>query len=125
MEDLKIQLDFTVFVLSPRDYTFDRFDWQTGKTFCQVTVVALPDSQGLYILGDPFMRSFTTTFDYQNNKMELSLNPSPTNGASAYTVMTNLTKFLIVLAVLLVLGILGVLCYFCYKKCKRDRHAAR
>ena len=64
MEDLQIQLDFTVFNITPQYFTYNRLNVSSEKYFCQITVSALPDEDGIYILGDPFLRAFTTNFDF-------------------------------------------------------------
>ena len=65
MEDLQIQLDFTVFNITPQYFTYNRLNVTSNKHFCQVAVSALPDEDGIYILGDPFLRAFTTNFDFE------------------------------------------------------------
>ena len=125
MDDLQFQLDFTVFNLTSKFYTFDRLNYATGNSYCQVAIASLPDKQGIYILGDPFFRAFTTTFDYDDNKMKVGINPNAASYVTIYTVMTNWAKFGIVVACLFVLGLLATAAYFIYKKCKRDRHTAK
>ena len=111
-----------MFNLTSKYYTYNRKNYTSGKYYCQVTVTAISDESGLYILGDPFMRAFTTTFDYSDSKMEVGINPSAAEYVSVHTVMTNWEKFGIVAACLALLAIIITIAYFCYKKCKRDHH---
>ena len=114
MEPLSIQLDFTVFTIPASEYTFDRYNYTGKHFFCQVAINALSDRAGMYILGDPFLRTFPTTFDYANNKMELGISVHAPH-AQIHTVMTNWGKFFltaaIIILVVLILAALYKLCY--------------
>ena len=114
-----------MFNLTSKYYTYNRKNYTSGKYYCQVTVTSISDQSGLYILGDPFMRAFTTTFDYTDNKMEVGINPGAVEYVSVHTVMTNWEKFGIVAACLALLAIIITIAYFCYKKCKRDRYSLK
>lgn len=70
----------------------------------------------MYILGDPFLRTFPTTFDYKRNKMELGISIYATD-ATINTVLTGWAKFFIVIACLFVVSLLTL---YVYRKHRRN-----
>jgi len=74
MENLRFQLQYTTFTIPPSGYAFD----VTGG--CIIAVSYLPDSQGLYILGDSFLRNFVSSYDYEHNKIDIGVNINATDG---------------------------------------------
>ena len=125
MEDLQIQLDFTVFNITPQYFTYNRLNSTSGKHFCQVTVSALPDEDGIYILGDPFLRAFTTNFDFGEQVIYVGINPNAVQFVSIYTVMTNWAKFGVGLGCMLFVLMLGTVVYFWVQHCKRQKRSRR
>lgn len=67
---------------------------------CTVAVSYTSDDGGVYILGDTFLRNFVTTFDFQNQEIQLSISPNaPTNVTVVYH-MSGWKIFAIILAAL-------------------------
>ena len=81
------------------------------------------DQQGIYILGDPFLRTFTTTFDYKEKKMDVAININAPSGARIVSKLSYLEIFFIVVACLLVAGCLGLCGYCIWKKNKQKKQA--
>ena len=69
------------FTMPPSTYTFNLEDPDTLESICIVAISSLPEDQSVHILGDPFLRTFTTTFDYGTQQMGLALNINAPEGA--------------------------------------------
>ena len=106
------------FTLPPAAYTVD-IEGDDGTKVCYIAVNALPDDQGLYILGGPFLRSFTTTFDYSDQSMELAINTNAPSGVKIAKKLSTWAIIGIVAACVVVVIVLAVVAYLCYKKRKR------
>ena len=105
-----------MFTLPPAAYTY--FDDYLQQ--CAVAVSPTPDSQGIYILGDPFLRTFTTTFDYKEEEMELGINANAPDGVTIEKKLSTWAIFGIVAASIFVVALLVLAGYFCYKRRKRN-----
>ena len=79
----------------------------------------MADHHGIYILGETFIRTLPTTFDYSKNKMELGINIFA-DGALIQWVLPNWLKFTIFLASLLFALLVMVLGSAAYQKYKRQ-----
>ena len=89
-----------------------------------MAISSMHDSQGIYILGDPFLRTFTTTFDYREKIMLVGINANAPSGARIVSKLSYLEIFCIVLACIVVAGAVG-LCGFCIWKKNKLRREAR
>ena len=69
----------------------------------------------MYILGDPFLRTFPTTFDYTNNVMELGISIHAPD-ASIHKVLTNWGKFFIVVVAIVLFLLVVTALYKLYRK---------
>ena len=107
-----------MFTLPPEAYTYE--DDETGSTTCYVAVNSLPDNNGIYILGDPFLRTFTTTFDYSEKKMELGININAPEGTKIESKLSTWAIFGIVSACIVVVALILLAIYFCYRRRKRN-----
>lgn len=66
------------YIIPPAGYLLDNY----GPHACTVAVSYISDSYNMYILGDPFIRSFYTAFDYETNQVMLAVNVNAPNGTS-------------------------------------------
>jgi hypothetical protein len=64
METLTIELNYDEYIIQPQGYTLSN---DLDGYPCGVSVSYSPDKEGLYILGDTFLRNFVTSFDYKKN----------------------------------------------------------
>lgn len=76
LSPLTIKLSDYNYVIPPQGYLLDSYGGHT----CAIAVSYVLDSYNMYILGDPFIRSFYTTFDYGNNKIMLAVNVNAPEG---------------------------------------------
>ena len=72
LQTLTVELGYNEYTITPQGYTLSNGDLDGHK--CAIAVSYGPDSQGIYILGDTFLRNFVSTYDYKKNKVELSVN---------------------------------------------------
>ena len=64
MKDITIQLENTYYTITPEGYTFSGDNKKKYK--CTVAISYNDDHQGLFILGDTFLRSFVSTFNFKD-----------------------------------------------------------
>ena len=102
--------------MPPEAYTY--YDNQTD--ICNVAVNSLPDSNGIYILGDPFLRTFTTTFDYSEQKMVIGKNINSPHGTKIRSKLSPWAIFGIVVACLVVVALIALAVFCCYRRRKRN-----
>ena len=76
LSPLTIKLSDYNYVIPPRGFLLDNYNGHT----CAIAVSYVQDSYNMYILGDPFIRRFYTTFDYGNNKIMLAVNVNAPEG---------------------------------------------
>ena len=74
-------------------------------------------------MGDPFLRTFTTTFDYAEQKMELGINGNAPDGVQIEKKLSTWAIFGIVVACLSVVVLIAVALYFCYRRRKLNNAA--
>ena len=108
-----------MFTLPFEGYAFDAED-SSGAAQCIIAVNHVSDSSGLYILGDPFLRTFTTTFDYKNGKMEVGINTNAPAGTKIEKKLSTWVIFGIVVAAFILVAIIGVAIFYFYKRCRRN-----
>ena len=78
LKPLTIQLDDNHYTISPEGYTFSGDNIK--KYLCTVAISYNDDKQGIFILGDTFLRSFVSVFDYNDNSMLLGVNSNAPEG---------------------------------------------
>ena len=86
---------------------------------------SIHDSQGIYILGDPFLRTFTTTFDYSGKLMDVGINVNAPSGAKITAKLSYLEIFFIVVGCLLVVACVGAVGYCILEKNKQKKMKER
>ena len=64
MKDITIVIDNTYYTITPDGYTFSGDNIRKYK--CTVAVSFNDDHQGLFILGDTFLRNYVSTFNYKD-----------------------------------------------------------
>jgi len=52
---------------------------------CTIMVGYLNDSQGIYVLGDTFLRNFYTSFDLTNNQVRIAVSKNAPPGTLVYS----------------------------------------
>ena len=72
-------------------------------------------------MGDPFLRTFTTTFDYSGKAMDVGINVNAPSGAKIVKKLSYLEIFFIVVGCLLVVACLGAIGYCIWKKNKQKK----
>ena len=87
---------------------------------CAVAVSYNADMQGLYILGDTFLRNFVSTFDYKRGKVSLAVNINAPIGTAAIYHFGTINIVLVILACIIALLLLGFLA-----RCIRKRYIAK
>jgi len=118
MSSLTFTLDANQYTIPPQAYTLSNGDLQGH--LCSVAVSYSPDSLGLYILGDVFLRQFVSTYDYKNKKIKFAINTNALTGVSAVAGSTIVTTE----NILFVAGgaiVLFLLLYCCCKKSDKKK----
>lgn len=75
--DLTIRLNNMSYIIPPAGYLIDNYD---GDGQCVIAVSFISDSNNMYILGDPFIRSFFTSFDYKQKRVLLAVSANAPDG---------------------------------------------
>jgi len=87
---------------------------------CTLAVSYSSNDSNPFIFGDPFLRSFYTTFNFKNNRVETAVSIHAVPGTTITAVMA--TKIIIGIVFGVFFGILFTvlgICYYCkYKKRK-------
>ena len=115
LEPLTVVLGNNHYTIPPEGYTFNL----QGDT-CTIAVSYLSDTQGMYILGDTFMRNFVTTFDNHNKELRLAVNVNAPAGTSIEFKFSGGQIFGLIMGSLLVVGLIAGAIYMCIKK-KREK----
>lgn len=129
LKDLTFNLGSNSFTITPEGYSLPYF-YEFGPDFppCVLAVSYFPDSLGMYILGDPFLRNFVTTFDYVANTMTFAVNAyapagttittnsSSSTGLSTAAVVGSITGLLVVIGV-----VVGIIVYKRNKKNEMEK----
>ena len=77
---------------------------------CFIGVTAIANSQGMYILGDTFLRNFITTFDYKANTISFGVNPDAPAGVTAVK-KANVTEIMMIIGSIAFVFALGLFLY--------------
>ena len=72
MNDITIVLGNTYYTITPDGYTFSGDNKKKFK--CTVAISYNDDHQGLFILGDTFLRNFVSTFNFKESTIQLGVN---------------------------------------------------
>ena len=72
MKDITLVIDNTYYTITPDGYTFSGDNIKKYK--CTVAISYNDDKQGLFILGDTFLRNFVSTFNYKDGFVQLGVN---------------------------------------------------
>ena len=70
----------------------------------------------MYILGDPFLRNFYTTFDYEDNQMSLAVSSTAALGTTITRYYSVAVIALFVMIVLMVVVIISVLLFWLWRR---------
>ena len=119
MEPLTIQLENNYYTLPPEAYTFTRSS--IFQKMCTVAISYTDSSGGVYILGDTFLRNFLTTFDYENGKIELSLNVNAPPGITVEFKLSPWMIFGIIAGGLVVVVLIAWIACCCCDKIKKRK----
>lgn len=129
MQDLTIVLGSNEYTITPEGYSLPP-ETDTGGVPCIFGISALPDSYGMYILGDVWLRNFIMTLDYVQNTMQFAVNGyapvgtsitpissnTPSTGLSTAAVVGGISALVIVVGV-----VVGILMYRRNKKNELER----
>ena len=69
---ITVRLANNHYTIQPEGYMFSGNGRQSKM--CTVAISYMSDTQGLFILGDTFMRNFVTTFDNDSEEIRLAVN---------------------------------------------------
>lgn len=73
LQPLTIRLKDNLYEIPPQGYMLTNATFGSVTHQCTIMVSYLSDSQGIYILGDTFLRNFYTTFDLKNNQVQIAV----------------------------------------------------
>ena len=123
LKPLTIQLDDNHYTISPEGYTFSGDNIK--KYLCTVAISYNDDKQGIFILGDTFLRSFVSVFDYNDNSIHLGVNSNAPEGTKIeWKLSKRQIALLIVLCTLALLSICMII-KFCKILCKGEECTER
>ena len=108
------------FTIPPEGYVINDSELGTGYA-CVIAVSFLADSQGMYILGDTFLRNFYTTFNFGKDSVEFAISANAPAGVKIETFISPMVIAAICIGSILILALL-IACCLC---CKRKRAAKR
>ena len=60
LQDIVIKIDSTSYSIPPSGYLMDNLN----GIKCSILVSSIKDSEGIYVLGDTFIRNFYSSFNY-------------------------------------------------------------
>ena len=111
MKPLTFQLAGANFTLESYQYMYSGNGHDSPK--CTVAVSYINDEQGLYILGDTFLRTYVSSFNYTNSTIMLGMNINAPTKLRA----TRGWEFWFMIAILSVSGLMLLLALlYCIKK---------
>ena len=90
---------------------------------CTIMVSYLSDSQGIYILGDTFLRNFYTTFDLMNNQVQLAVSINAPKGTRVYSEKPGWLIFLYFLSCVIIFSLCCIAFCFTRRGCSRKWNA--
>jgi hypothetical protein len=125
LKSLTFNLGSNMYTIPPEGYSLPYWSvFGPNYPLCVLAVGYFPDSVGMYILGEPFLRNFVATFDYVANTMTFAVNAyapagttitsnwsSPSTGLSTAAVVGIISAFVIVVGV-----VVGIIVYKRNKK---------
>ena len=118
MRDITIQLQNTYYTITPEGYTFSGDNKK--KYLCTVAISYNDDHQGLFILGDTFLRNFVSSFNFKEGTIQLGVNVNAPGGTQIEWKISFRQMVLVALVgILLVIACLS-LYQFCCNLCKRQ-----
>jgi Eukaryotic aspartyl protease len=83
LKDMTFNLGSNMYTITPEGYSLP-YDSAFGPNFplCVLGVSYIPDADGLFILGDTFLRNFVVTFDYVANTIQFAVNANAPAGTT-------------------------------------------
>jgi hypothetical protein len=99
MKNLTIIMDNTKYTMPPRAYVL-KPNPKMYKEKCLIPISPLPDSAGLAILGDTFIRNYYTSFNFDKNTVTFASNAAHEFGA---VVSLNDSFFFFIFAIVIIL----------------------
>ena len=116
MPDLTITLNYNEYTIPPQGYVLSGMVDDFGYG-CVIAITPISDSQGMYILGDTFLRNFITSFDYKKNTISFAVNPKAPQGTFAAHHMNSTSIVFIVIGVVAAFALgIGAYCFFNKRK---------
>lgn len=119
LENLTIFLNYNEYVITPAGYTLSNGDLDGHA--CSIAVSYSADSQGLYILGDTFLRNFVSTYDYKKKAVRLAVSSYAPPGTSAVAHDNPMEIIFIAVGALIGLIVLFCICKNCCFKKKKNK----
>lgn len=105
-----------MFTIPPEGYVINDSQLGIGGYNCVIAVSYLADSQGMYILGDTFLRNFYTTFNFGEHAVEFAVSANAPAGVTIETSMSPWAIAGICLGSLLILALFIAICFCCKRK---------
>jgi uncharacterized protein YneF (UPF0154 family) len=99
MDNLTINAGLASYTMPPQAYTMAGQKVSPGIK-CIVPVTHTPDSSGVALLGDTFLRNFYSTYNFETNKVGLAVNSANPWDCTITPHMAGWAIFLVILAVL-------------------------
>ena len=118
LKPLTIQLDDSHYTISPEGYTFSGDNIK--KYLCTVAISYNDDKQGIFILGDTFLRSFVSVFDYNDNSIRLGVNSNAPEGTKIEWKLSKRQITLLIVMCILALSSICMIVKFCTILCKGE-----
>ena len=116
LQNLTIFLNGNEYTITPQGYTLSNGDLDGFK--CAIAISAMDDSQGLYILGDTFLRNFVSTYDYKKKAVRLAVNINAPVGTQAIHHISTVNILFVVAGAIIAF----ILLYCCCKSaCKKKK----
>lgn len=114
--NLTMVLETNEYTIQPEGYTLNN---DLDNHACSIAVTSIPDSQGIVILGDTWLRNFVSTYDYKANKMRFAVNVYAPAGTTIVEHPAALTTDMLYL---IGGGVAALIILYCLCKCcKSDK----
>lgn len=123
MQNLTIYLNSNEYVITPQGYTLSNGDLDGHA--CSVAVSYSADSQGLYILGDTFLRNFVSTYDFKKKTVRLAVNKNAPVGTAAIAHFSTMNMIYVIAGSVVGLLILICICKKCCGKKKKKNEESK
>jgi len=98
MPDLTITLNSNEYTIPPAGYVLSGLTAEIGVG-CIIAISPVSDLQGMYILGDTFLRNFDTIFNYEQKSVSFSVSSNAPAGVTI-TPHANVDSFDITIIIL-------------------------